>query len=140
MAQRMDGPRVNRLEPSDQSRSRGHCLARKHRSGPHGAVRPPNILLDQHDHPELADFDSVAPLDSVQSVDCVARSFKSCRVGCLGGWGRYDVASEQSAFGSVLYSLVTGLELYEGSTPRPTTSCGISGSRYRAGHPSSAWS
>ena len=40
--------------------------------------------------------------------------------GLPGGWGRYDAASEQFAFGYLLYNLVTGVELHEELGPETT--------------------
>lgn len=79
------------------------------------------LLLDQHNHLKLTGFDSAAPLDSAHSGNCTPRArtqfCKGCRKGCPGGWGRYDAASEQFAFGSILYNLATGLELHEELNP-----------------------
>ncbi|KAM3466000.1 hypothetical protein MY5147_009146 [Beauveria neobassiana] len=81
----------------------------------HGDLRPANILLDQHDHIKLADFDSVAKM-GLRNPGTTApwvrlRDCKGSQGSC--SFGLYDAWSEQFAFASVLHFLTTGIELYE---------------------------
>ena len=82
----------------------------------HGDLRPANILLDRYDHLKLADFDSVAKIGSENPGNGAPWSRE---VGPEGGpeiqgtHGLYGARTEQFAFGSILYNLTQGVELYE---------------------------
>ncbi|EGX93917.1 protein kinase domain-containing protein [Cordyceps militaris CM01] len=78
----------------------------------HGDLRPANILLDQHDHIKLADFDSVAKMGSMNPGNGAPWVRLRGREG-FGSFGLYDACSEQFAFGSILHFMTTGIELYE---------------------------
>ncbi|KAJ6784565.1 hypothetical protein PWT90_06484 [Aphanocladium album] len=88
----------------------------------HGDVRPDNILLDHEDHLKLTDFDSTAPFGSKHPGGCtpwnqIHACFGRCPERCPGSYARYGVLTEQLAVGSIVYNLITGVELYEGMGP-----------------------
>ncbi|OAR00393.1 hypothetical protein LLEC1_06871 [Akanthomyces lecanii] len=82
----------------------------------HGDLRPANLLLDQHDHVKLADFDSAAKMGSMNPGNGAPWvRLRECDGG--GSFGFYDACSEQFAFASILHNLTTGIELYEDEGP-----------------------
>lgn len=82
----------------------------------HGDLRPANMLLDHDDHLKLADFDCIAQIGSrvEGGPPPWSRHLRHDEPEfAYGAYGRYGATSEQFAFGSVLYTLTRGIELYE---------------------------
>lgn len=81
----------------------------------HGDIRPPNLLLDSHEHLKLADFDCVAPIGSPSMGACPpwARVLGAKAGSEEGTFGAYGARTEQFAIGSVLYCLTRGYEPFE---------------------------
>ncbi|OAQ97374.1 hypothetical protein LLEC1_01598 [Akanthomyces lecanii] len=91
----------------------------------HDDLRPANMLLDEHDHLHAHRVRQRRSL----KLRAPARRGRRCTFAELvaraapAPGGRYDAASEQFAYGSMLYGLVTGAELYEGLGPKAARDC-----------------
>lgn len=81
----------------------------------HGDLRPTNILLDDTDCLKLADFDCIAAIGSrnLGNAPPWARIQGAEAGPQRGTFGTYGATSEQFTFGSILYNLTRGFELYE---------------------------
>lgn len=84
-----------------------------------GDLRPSNLLLDKDDHLKLADFDSHANIGSrnLGLAPPWARVLGKEGGKFEGSFGLYGPRSEQFAFGSILYNITHGFELYEDKGP-----------------------
>ncbi|TID27067.1 protein kinase domain-containing protein [Venturia nashicola] len=81
----------------------------------HTDIRPPNLLLDGHDHLKLTDFDSVQKIGTLAEGSAApwARVLgPEAREEC-GSFGVNGARYEQFAIGSVLYLMTRGYEPYE---------------------------
>lgn len=80
-----------------------------------GDLRPANLLLDKGDHLKLSDFDSSAKIGTQNpGLAPPWTRFLGMEAGKLEGtYGLYGPRSEQFAFGSILYNMTHGFELYE---------------------------
>ncbi|KPM42299.1 hypothetical protein AK830_g4279 [Neonectria ditissima] len=81
----------------------------------HGDLRPANILLDDTDCLKLADFDCLVAIGSrnMGNAPPWARIQGAEAGPQRGTFGMYGATSEQFTFGSILYNLTRGFELYE---------------------------
>lgn len=84
-----------------------------------GDLGPTNLLLDNDDHLKLADFDSSCKIGSrnLGLAPPWSRVLGEESGEFCGTFGLYGAQSEQFAFGSILYNMTRGIELYEDKGP-----------------------
>ncbi|KAE9970805.1 hypothetical protein EG328_006070 [Venturia inaequalis] len=87
----------------------------------HNDIRPPNLLLDAHDHLKLADFDSVQEIGTPAEGSAApwARVLGPEAGEECGSFGVNGARYEQFAIGSVLYLMTRGYEPYDDGTIDP---------------------
>lgn len=85
----------------------------------HGDIRPPNLLLDSHDHLKLADFDCVARVGtpSMGAGPPWARVLGPDAGDKCGSFAEYGPRTEQFAIRSILYCLTRGYEPFAMDDP-----------------------
>jgi serine/threonine protein kinase len=87
----------------------------------HGDIRPPNLLLDSHEHLKLTDFDSVQEVGTVAEGSAApwARVLGPEAGDECGSFGDNGARYEQFAIGSVLYLMTRGHEPYDDGSIAP---------------------
>lgn len=87
----------------------------------HTDIRPPNLLLDSHDHLKLTDFDSVRDIGTLAEGGAApwARVLGPEAGEECGSFGVNGARYEQFAIGSVLYTMTRGYEPYDDGTIDP---------------------